>query len=405
VRCAPAYDYNASQGVPKDLGRIRSCAHTPDAQHSCHKVAPITPAAQSQPPARKTPSTAETMGLLDAFFKRDPLLQHYKVGRKLGQGTFATVKEATEKSGGAKWAVKIIDKRVLAPEDEQALTKEVEIMRQLAELKHPNIVFLKEVCESEGTFYIVQELCAGGELFDRIVEKEKYNEKDARVAMKQIVSAIDACHDLRIVHRDLKPENLLYAAKRGEHRDTIKLADFGLANMLKKDEALATACGTPGYVAPEVIAAQGYGPEVDIWSLGVIMYILLCGFPPFYSENNPQLFRMIQRCQYTFTRPYWDQVSDAAKDLIRSMLVVDPKKRATCKDIMGDPWMTKDDIPVKAELEGFQKNLTMYNAKRKFKAGVMALAAISAIQSGAAATKAATKLKEGVAKGEGVGVE
>ena len=150
------------------------------------------------------------MGLLSAFFRRDPLLAHYKIGRRLGKGTFATVKEATEKTGDKKkWAVKIIDKRVLAPEDEQALTKEVEIMKQLAELQHPNIVFLKEVCQSEGTFYIVQELCAGGELFDRIVEKEKYSEKDARVAMKQIVSAVDACHDLRIVHRDLKPENLL----------------------------------------------------------------------------------------------------------------------------------------------------------------------------------------------------
>ena len=341
------------------------------------------------------------MGLLSAFFRRDPLLAHYKIGRRLGKGTFATVKEATEKTGDKKkWAVKIIDKRVLAPEDEQALTKEVEIMKQLAELQHPNIVFLKEVCQSEGTFYIVQELCAGGELFDRIVEKEKYNEKDARVAMKQIVSAVDACHDLRIVHRDLKPENLLYQAKTGEHRDVIKLADFGLANMLKADEALATACGTPGYVAPEVIAQVGYDKEVDIWSLGVIMYILLCGFPPFYSENNPQLFRMIQRCQYTFTRPYWDQVSDQAKDLIRSMLVVDPKKRATCKQILEDPWMTVDEPQKKPELEGFQKNMRVYNAKRKFKAGVMALAAISAMQRGAAATKAANKLKERVSKGD-----
>ena len=330
------------------------------------------------------------MNAIMKFFRKDPCVEHYQLGRVLGQGSFATVKRATCKKSGEVWAVKIIRKKALGPEDQEALEKEVQIMQELSQLKHEHIVYLKEVYDSSDNFYMVMELCSGGEVFDRIVMKEKYTENEARDALKQIVAAIETCHDRGIVHRDLKPENLLYVSADS---DVIKLADFGLANILQPNSALATACGTPGYVAPEVISSAGYNKEVDMWSLGVIAYILLCGFPPFYDENQGKLFKKIQRCQYTFTRPYWDQVSDGAKKLITTMLVVDPAKRATAKQVLYDPWMTPEASDAKAgakgeatgdaQLSGFRENMTRYNARRKFKAGIMSMQIVSFLQNGA----------------------
>ncbi|KAH8065958.1 serine/threonine kinase [Aureococcus anophagefferens] len=267
------------------------------------------------------------MAFVMKFFRKDPCVENYQLGRVLGQGSFATVKRATDKKDKSVWAVKIIRKKALGPEDQEALEK--------------------EVYDSADNFYMVMELCQGGEVFDRIVKKEKYTEVEARDALKQIVEAIRVCHSRGIVHRDLKPENLLYP-----------------------NSALATACGTPGYVAPEVIGSAGYNKEVDIWSLGVIAYILLCGFPPFYDENQGKLFKKIQRCQYTFTRPYWDQVSDGAKKMITTMLVVDPAKRATAQDGA-------------RHLDGFRENMARYNARRKFKAGIMSMQIVSFLQNGA----------------------
>ena len=328
-----------------------------------------------------------TMAFVMKFFRKDPCVENYQLGRVLGQGSFATVKRATDKKDKSVWAVKIIRKKALGPEDQEALEKEVSIMQELSALKHPHIVYLKEVYDSADNFYMVMELCQGGEVFDRIVKKEKYTEVEARDALKQIVEAIRVCHSRGIVHRDLKPENLLYVSPES---DEIKLADFGLANILQPNSALATACGTPGYVAPEVIGSAGYNKEVDIWSLGVIAYILLCGFPPFYDENQGKLFKKIQRCQYTFTRPYWDQVSDGAKKMIATMLVVDPAKRATAQDVLDDPWMASDggakdakDAEGARHLDGFRENMARYNARRKFKAGIMSMQIVSFLQNGA----------------------
>ncbi|KAH8079154.1 serine/threonine kinase [Aureococcus anophagefferens] len=327
------------------------------------------------------------MAFVMKFFRKDPCVENYQLGRVLGQGSFATVKRATDKKDKSVWAVKIIRKKALGPEDQEALEKEVSIMQELSALKHPHIVYLKEVYDSADNFYMVMELCQGGEVFDRIVKKEKYTEVEARDALKQIVEAIRVCHSRGIVHRDLKPENLLYVSPES---DEIKLADFGLANILQPNSALATACGTPGYVAPEVIGSAGYNKEVDIWSLGVIAYILLCGFPPFYDENQGKLFKKIQRCQYTFTRPYWDQVSDGAKKMITTMLVVDPAKRATAQGVLDDPWMAADggakdakDAEGARHLDGFRENMARYNARRKFKAGIMSMQIVSFLQNGA----------------------
>lgn len=310
------------------------------------------------------------MGLLSKFFRRDPCKDHYTLGRVLGRGSFATVRRATCKKDESVWAVKIIVKSALNPEDKASLEKEVEIMERLAELRHENIVQLRE-CFDGDTFYMVMELCTGGEVFDRVVEKEKYSEDEAKIAIKQVACALQVCHSMGIVHRDLKPENLLYVSPES---DQIKLADFGLANLLTPETALETACGTPGYVAPEILWGSGYNKEVDIWSLGVITYILLCGFPPFYDEHQNRLFKKIRNGDYTFPSPYWDQVSDSAKKFVVSMLTVDPDERATADSVLHDAWM---DDTSSAPLVGFQENLARYNAKRKFKAGIMKMQAIN----------------------------
>ncbi|KAJ8609033.1 hypothetical protein CTAYLR_008699 [Chrysophaeum taylorii] len=316
------------------------------------------------------------MGLFGKFFRRDPCKDNYVLGRVLGQGSFAVVKRAVCKKDNTQWAVKIIKKSALQSEDKDSLDKEVKIMERLAALKHENIVLLREVFDAPDHFYMVMELCLGGEVFDRVVEKEKYTEQEARVAVKQVAEALRVCHSMGIVHRDLKPENLLYVKPTS---DQIKLADFGLANILTPQTALETACGTPGYVAPEVLWGSGYTEEVDMWSLGVITYILMCGFPPFYDENQNRLFKKIRHGDYSFPAPYWDQVSDKAKKLVMSLLTVDPEERATADTVLKDDWITEttEDAPA---LVGFQENLARYNAKRKFKAGIMKMQAINLLK-------------------------
>jgi len=205
---------------------------------------------------------------------------HYKFEDELGRGTFAIVQRAYHRQTGKSYAVKIINRDSLGSDDEQSLQLEVEILNQL---DHPNVVRLVEIFDEGEVIYLVMELMEGGELFDRIVEKESYSEKMAADTIKPIVDAIRYCHELGIVHRDLKPENLLYETTQ-EHSN-IKISDFGLARFVNGEYA-TTACGTPGYIAPEVIQGNGYGQEVDYWSIGIILYVMLSGFPPFYNENN-----------------------------------------------------------------------------------------------------------------------
>jgi calcium/calmodulin-dependent protein kinase I len=211
----------------------------------------------------------------------------------------------------------------LCDDDEMALQLEVEILSQI---DHPNVVRLVEIFDEAEVLYLVMELMSGGELFDRIVEKEAYTEKEAAETLRPIVDAIRYCHEQDIIHRDLKPENLLYSST--DEKAIIKISDFGLARFVQGEFA-TTACGTPGYVAPEIIEGIKYGKEVDYWSIGIILYIMLCGFPPFYEEDNTKLFAKISKCQVEFPSPYWDKISDQAKGLILSLLVRDPSKRLT----------------------------------------------------------------------------
>uniref|UniRef100_A0A672YSX1 Serine/threonine-protein kinase DCLK2 n=1 Tax=Sphaeramia orbicularis TaxID=375764 RepID=A0A672YSX1_9TELE len=263
----------------------------------------------------------------------------YKVGRMLGDGNFAVVRECVEHSTGREYALKIINKGKCRGK-EHMIQNEVAILRRV---KHPNIVLLIEEVDTYNELYLVMELVKGGDLFDAITSANRYTERDASGMLYNLANAIKYLHSLNIVHRDIKPENLLVY----EHADgskSLKLGDFGLATVV--DGPLYTVCGTPTYVAPEIIAETGYGLKVDIWAAGVITYILLCGFPPFRGSSDDQevLFDQILMGQLEFPLPYWDNVSETAKELIRSMLEVEVDQRYTALQVLEHPWVTDEGL-------------------------------------------------------------
>ena len=214
---------------------------------------------------------------------------------KLGSGAFSVVKEGTSRSTGETFAIKVVHKGELNDEDEQALQDEIAVLN---ELHHPNIIHLYGVYEDPAHYYLVTEQMRGGELFDRIVQKAYYNEKEARDTCLVLFHAIRYCHSKQVAHRDLKPENLLLHSTDSD--SNIKLADFGFAKKCPQPNSLTTQCGTPGYVAPEILEGTAYDTQADMWSLGVIVYILLGGYPPFVENNQRDLFRKIRRGQYEF---------------------------------------------------------------------------------------------------------
>eukprot|EP00753_Platysulcus_tardus_P000415 PLAT10435.1.p1 GENE.PLAT10435.1~~PLAT10435.1.p1 ORF type:complete len:364 (-),score=195.57 PLAT10435.1:142-1233(-) len=326
--------------------------------------------------------------IIGSFYKKDDCHKHYKIGKTLGTGSFATVKLGIDKTDSSEWAVKCIAKSTLTDEDEEALKSEVAILQQV---DHEHIVKLREIFNCPKTFYMVMELMTGGELFDRIVEKEKYTEAEARDVIRKIASALVYCHDMGIVHRDLKPENLLYS----EHEDgttDIKIADFGLAKLINADDLMSTACGTPGYVAPEILEARPYDSAVDLWSLGVIAYILLCGFPPFYEENNSRLFNAIKAGDFDYPSPFWDDVSSEAKDLINCLLVVDPTERYTARQVLDHPWITGE--VARTDLMSAVKQMRAFNARRKFKAGIAMARTVAALRRGLASSESKEEPEE-----------
>lgn len=256
----------------------------------------------------------------------------YEMKETLGQGTFAKVKRGTERTTGKDFAIKIINKENVDQRDN--IMTEITILKNVS---NGNIMKLHHVFESKHKIYLVTELLEGGELFDLIVKRGNLTEVETSKIMRKVVQAVVYLHAKNICHRDLKPENILFAAK-GDI-DSVRVTDFGLSKIANSHN-LKTACGTPSYVAPEVLTGKQYGFEVDMWSCGVILYVLLCGFPPFYADNDPQLYELIQSGSYSFPSPYWDDISDNAKDLIRRLLVVDPSKRMTPVQFLLHPFIT-----------------------------------------------------------------
>ena len=246
----------------------------------------------------------------------------YRIGKSIGEGNFAQVRECTHRTKKTQYALKIISKGKCKGR-EQMIDNEVGILR---EVKHPNIIQLIEDFDGPNELFLVMELVKGGDLFEAISSATKYTERDASGMLYNLAGAVMYLHSNNIVHRDIKPENILVCEYENGTK-SLKLGDFGLA--IKYNEPLMTVCGTPTYVAPEIIAETGYGLKIDVWSMGVITYILLCGFPPFVSSSGDQeeLFDKVTSGKFEFMAPYWDAISTSAKELIAFMLQLDPDNR------------------------------------------------------------------------------
>ncbi|KAF6732285.1 Calcium/calmodulin-dependent protein kinase type 1G [Oryzias melastigma] len=282
---------------------------------------------------------------------------------KMGSGSFSEVFMVREKKTGRLFALKCLKKKHLAHSN---LENEINVLRRI---KHENVVGLEDFYESRTHYYLVMQLVSGGELFDRILDKGVYTEKDASRVIKQVLQAVSYLHQNSIVHRDLKPENLLYFST--DENAKIMVSDFGLSKTLEHG-VMSTACGTPGYVAPEVLAQKPYSKAVDCWSIGVISYILLCGYPPFFEENETRLFSKIMRAEYAFHSPFWDNISESAKDFVRNMMEKNPMKRFTTEQALRHPWIAADtakDLDIYPSVcEQMERNFAKSRWKQAFNA-------------------------------------
>ncbi|XP_053714868.1 calcium/calmodulin-dependent protein kinase type II delta 1 chain isoform X6 [Synchiropus splendidus] len=292
----------------------------------------------------------------------------YQLYEELGKGAFSVVRRCMKISSGQEYAAKIINTKKLSARDHQKLEREARICRLL---KHPNIVRLHDSISEEGFHYLVFDLVTGGELFEDIVAREYYSEADASHCIQQILEAVLHCHQMGVVHRDLKPENLLLASKlKGA---AVKLADFGLAIEVQGDQqAWFGFAGTPGYLSPEVLRKDPYGKPVDMWACGVILYILLVGYPPFWDEDQHRLYQQIKAGAYDFPSPEWDTVTPEAKDLINKMLTINPAKRVTATDALKHPWICqRSTVASMMHRQETVECLKKFNARRKLKGAIL----------------------------------
>ncbi|XP_036790060.1 calcium/calmodulin-dependent protein kinase type II delta 2 chain isoform X3 [Oncorhynchus mykiss] len=292
----------------------------------------------------------------------------FQLFEELGKGAFSVVKRCLRISSGQEFAAKIINTKKLSARDHQKLEREARICRLL---KHPNIVRLHDSISEEGFHYLLFDLVTGGELFEDIVAREYYSEADASHCIQQIVESVHHCHVNGIVHRDLKPENLLLASKlKGA---AVKLADFGLAIEVQGDQqAWFGFAGTPGYLSPEVLRKDPYGKPVDMWACGVILYILLVGYPPFWDEDQHRLYQQIKAGAYDFPSPEWDTVTPDAKDLINKMLTINPAKRITTAEALKHPWICqRSTVASMMHRQETVECLKKFNARRKLKGAIL----------------------------------
>ncbi|XP_069466765.1 calcium/calmodulin-dependent protein kinase type II subunit gamma isoform X15 [Ambystoma mexicanum] len=298
----------------------------------------------------------------------------YQLYEELGKGAFSVVRRCVKKSSNQEYAAKIINTKKLSARDHQKLEREARICRLL---KHPNIVRLHDSISEEGFHYLVFDLVTGGELFEDIVAREYYSEADASHCIHQILESVNHIHQHDIVHRDLKPENLLLASKcKGA---AVKLADFGLAiEVQAEQQAWFGFAGTPGYLSPEVLRKDPYGKPVDIWACGVILYILLVGYPPFWDEDQHKLYQQIKAGAYDFPSPEWDTVTPEAKNLINQMLTINPAKRITADQALKHPWVCqRSTVASMMHRQETVECLRKFNARRKLKGAILTTMLVS----------------------------
>ncbi|XP_077099744.1 calcium/calmodulin-dependent protein kinase type II subunit beta isoform X9 [Siphateles boraxobius] len=298
----------------------------------------------------------------------------YQLYEELGKGAFSVVRRCVKLCTGQEHAAKIINTKKLSARDHQKLEREARICRLL---KHPNIVRLHDSISEEGFHYLLFDLVTGGELFEDIVAREYYSEADASHCIQQILEAVLHCHQMGVVHRDLKPENLLLASKC--KNAAVKLADFGLAIEVQGDQqAWFGFAGTPGYLSPEVLRKEAYGKPVDIWACGVILYILLVGYPPFWDEDQHKLYQQIKAGAYDFPSPEWDTVTPEAKNLINQMLTINPVKRITAQEALKHPWVCqRSTVASMMHRQETVECLKKFNARRKLKGAILTTMLVS----------------------------
>lgn len=282
----------------------------------------------------------------------------YTISKELGCGATSKVYKCIHNGTGQHWAVKIINKNV----EKKVIRTEIGV---LLKIQHPNVIRMKDIYETPAQISIVLELVTGGELFDRVVSRGHYSEKDAAKAVKEMLVAVKYLHDNGVIHRDLKPENLLYENLSPDAK--LKIADFGLSKIIGSEVTTNTVCGTPGYCAPEVIRGKNYDGSVDLWSIGVIAYILLCGYEPFIDDDERVMYKKILKGDYEFDSPYWDNITHNAKDLVAKLLKVDVRDRLTVETALQHPWVR--GVAASGEhMEEAQTNIKLFNARRKMKA-------------------------------------
>ncbi|KAK4362430.1 hypothetical protein RND71_017671 [Anisodus tanguticus] len=315
------------------MGNCNACIRPEEVSKTDPQTKPRKPRDERRPnPYSGSPAPIR---VLKDFFPKTRISDKYILGRELGRGEFGVTYLCTDREAQEALACKSISKKKLRTDvDIEDVRREVAIMSSLPD--HPNIVKLRATYEDNEAVHLVMELCEGGELFDRIVARGHYSERAAAGVARTVAEVVRTCHANGVMHRDLKPENFLFANKK-EH-SALKAIDFGLSVFFKPGERFSEIVGSPYYMAPEVLK-RNYGPEVDIWSAGVILYILLCGVPPFWAETEQGVALAILRGVTDFKREPWPQVSEKAKSLVRQMLEPDPKKRLTAQQVLDHPWI------------------------------------------------------------------
>lgn len=335
-----------------DLSKNNSSNVSPPPHHQENKK-PDPPRSGASPDVVEHRPAVQAHGLVEDV---------YELGQELGRGGFSIVREGKNRTTGEKVAVKFIEKKFVDPEELKLLQREIDIM---ARVQHTNVLRLYEIFDTDTKLSLVMELVNGGELFYKIVDKGSYSEVEARDIVRQLVEGVDYLHNQGIAHRDLKPENLL--CSETERGVVIKIADFGLSKAFSGESALQTSCGTPDYAAPEVLRMEGtYDKSVDLWSIGVITYVLLCGFPPFYGKTQAVLFDKILNADFDFPEPEWTQISSEAKDFINHLLLLDVKQRYTTRQCLEHPWLKASATGMTAVVNITNKSfLTDYVDKRR----------------------------------------
>ncbi|KAJ3217855.1 calcium calmodulin-dependent protein kinase type 1G [Dinochytrium kinnereticum] len=283
----------------------------------------------------------------------------FQVGEVLGQGSFATVKRVIRRADGCVFAARILGKHDTKG-TERDIRSEITILKRI---QHPGIIGLVGLYESVDDWYIVTEIAEGGELFHRIREQGHFSERSAALIMKQLLNAVAYIHGEGIVHRDLKPENILLMKNEDDPR--VAITDFGLATEVRTDNSLTHPCGSAAYISPESLKDCGYGRPADVWSLGVIAYILLCGYQPFWSERQYDLFVMVMNGDYEFDDEGWASISNKAKAFVARMLTVNPERRPTAKEMLQDPWLM-DAFSNKYQKTGVSRTRSLKAAFMKF---------------------------------------